>query len=418
MKLLSRLLKTVIRVGTLTVTDADGQTHVFQGRPGPAAAFKITDPVLHRRLALNPELAVGEAVMDGTLQPVDCSLYEVLELLMSNRSNLRLSGWQSVLMQANKLLRRVHQHNSMRRAKANVAHHYDMSNELYRMFLDEDMQYSCAYFRSPDDTLEQAQLQKKLHIASKLDLKPGQRVLDIGCGWGGMAMTLAELTGVEVLGITLSNEQLNLARQRVAERGLDDRVRIEAMDYRAVTGPFDRIVSVGMFEHVGVAHYDTFFAKVQELLTDDGVALLHSIGRCDPPGGTNAWLRKYIFPGGYTPALSETMASVERTELWVTDIEIWRLHYAETLRHWRHRFMANRDRVVALLDERFCRMWEFYLVICELNFRLEAGEVFQMQLTRDRSAVPQTRDYMAEAEQRLLDQAQTREPLPRHDAAE
>ncbi|MEM7442013.1 MAG: cyclopropane-fatty-acyl-phospholipid synthase family protein [Pseudomonadota bacterium] len=418
MKLLSRLLKTVIHVGTLSVIDADGTTHVFQGSPGPSAAFKITDKQTYRRLALNPELAVGEAVMDGTVQPVDCSLYDVLCLLMTNREHLGDSKWQAVVLGANKLARRLHQNNSMRRAQANVAHHYDLSNDLYRMFLDDDMQYSCAYFRSPDDTLEQAQLQKKLHIASKLHLKPGQRILDIGCGWGGMAMTLAELEDVEVVGVTLSAEQLKLARERVAERGLEGRVRIEAQDYRSVTGPFDRIVSVGMFEHVGVTHFDAFFGKVHELLKDDGVALLHSIGRRDPPGGTNAWLRKYIFPGGYAPALSETMASVERKGLWVTDIEIWRLHYAETLRNWRERFMANWDRAAALLDERFCRMWEFYLVACELNFRIEAGEVFQMQLTRDRSAVPQTRDYMAEVEARYLDRLTAPPSVRRHDAAD
>ena len=418
MKLLSRLLRTVIRVGALTVIDADGKTHVFEGAPGPCAAFRITDKKTYRRLALNPELAVGEAVMEGAVEPVDCSLYDVLLLLMTNRENLRLAGLQAILFKVGMLARRLHQNNSVRRARANVAHHYDLSNELYSMFLDEDMQYSCGYFKSPEDTLEQAQLQKKLHIAAKLQLKSGQRILDIGCGWGGMAMTLAELEEVEVLGITLSTQQLALARERVAARGLDGRVRIEAMDYRHVTGKFDRIVSVGMFEHVGVSHYSSYFGKVHELLTDDGVALLHSIGRSDAPGSTNAWLRKYIFPGGYSPALSETMAEVERSGLWTTDIEIWRLHYAETLRHWRERFTANRDRVAELLDERFCRMWEFYLVICELNFRIESGEVFQIQLTRDRSAVPQARDYMAEREGRYLARHRTLSTARTSDAAD
>lgn len=416
--LLSRLLKTVIQVGTLSVIDADGREHVFQGEPGPSAGFRILDKRLHRRLALNPELTVGEAVMDGTLQPLDCSLYDVLALLMSNREHLGDSKWQTLLLRLNKLARRLHQNNSPKRAQANVAHHYDLSNDLYRMFLDDDMQYSCGYFHTVDDTLEQAQTQKKLHIASKLNLKPGQRILDIGCGWGGLAMTLAEQEDIEVLGITLSAEQLKLARQRVVDRGLEKRVKIEPIDYRDVEGPFDRIVSVGMFEHVGAIHYNTYFTKVRDLLTPDGVALLHSIGRKDPPGSTNAWLRKYIFPGGYAPALSEAVAAVERSGMWITDIEIWRTHYAETLRHWRQRFMANRDRAAELLDDRFCRMWEFYLVICELNFRIESGNVFQMQLTRDRSAVPQIRDYMIDTERRHADQASERQLARRHDAAE
>jgi cyclopropane-fatty-acyl-phospholipid synthase len=297
-------------------------------------------------------------------------------------------------------LRVLEQYNPIGKAQKNVAHHYDLRGELYDFFLDSDRQYSCAYFRTGNESLEIAQADKKLHIASKLLLKPGQRVLDIGSGWGGMGLYLARSFDVDVTGVTLSREQHGMSNRRAAEAGIADRVRFKLIDYREEPGRYDRIVSVGMFEHVGSAHYFEYFTKVKELLADDGVMLLHSIGRMEPPGGTNTWLRKYIFPGGYTPALSEVLAAIEKAGLWVTDIEVLRLHYAETLRLWRERFLANREQIknLAGYDDRFCRMWEFYLAGCEVAFRYMNQMVFQIQITRRQDAVPLTRDYMASGE--------------------
>jgi cyclopropane-fatty-acyl-phospholipid synthase len=293
-----------------------------------------------------------------------------------------------------RMMRRIYQLNPVWRARRNVAHHYDLSDQLYELFLDDDRQYSCAYFRTPENDLETAQHDKKRHIAAKLLLRPGQKVLDIGSGWGGLAIYLAAESGVEVTGLTLSEEQLKASQRRAAAAGLADRVRFYLRDYREETGQYDRIVSVGMFEHVGVNHYPAFFAKLKGLLAPDGVALLHSIGRMEGPGMTNTWLRKYIFPGGYSPALSEVVPVAERAHLWITDIEVLRLHYAETLRQWRNRFEQNRDRIRALYDERFCRMWEVYLVGSEVAFRRAGHLVFQMQLAKSLDTVPLTRDYM------------------------
>lgn len=405
MQLLSKILGRLIKTGTLTVIDVDGRTHRFEGSPGPQATMRLKDKSLYRSLVFKPELAFGEGYMDGTLEPEGHDVYDLLALIMANRENLAGIAAYRWVTAVEKIMRPIHQANHARRAKANVAHHYDISNDLYKLFLDADMQYSCAYFRSPEDTLEQAQLNKKLHIAAKLNLKPGMKVLDIGCGWGGMAMTLAQLADVEVLGITLSEAQIELGRERVKATGLEDKVRLELMDYRNVDETFDRMVSVGMFEHVGAPNYDTFFGKLSDILKPDGVALLHSIGRMSPPGSTGPWIRKYIFPGGYTPALSEVFQSTERSGLWVTDCEILRLHYAETLKHWRRRFLEHWDTVKEMNDERFCRMWEFYLAACEAYFRFEDGNVFQMQLTKDRAAVPLTRDYMLDQEKALHDAA-------------
>jgi cyclopropane-fatty-acyl-phospholipid synthase len=297
-----------------------------------------------------------------------------------------------------RLLRAIHTYNPIERAQRNVAHHYDLSDALYELFLDCDRQYSCAYFVTGNDSLEVAQDNKKLHLAAKLLLQPGQKVLDIGSGWGGLGLYLARLAGVDVTGVTLSVEQQKVSQERARAAGIADHVRFHLRDYRQETGKYDRIVSVGMFEHVGTRHYREFFAKVRDLLTDDGVMLLHSIGRVGPPDGTNPWLRKYIFPGGYTPALSEVFSAVEKVGLWVTDVEVLRLHYATTLREWRRRFDLNRDRIRAIYDERFCRMWEFYLVGCELSFRYLGQMVFQMQLSRRLGTVPLTRDYIADFE--------------------
>jgi cyclopropane-fatty-acyl-phospholipid synthase len=292
-------------------------------------------------------------------------------------------------------MRRLKQCNPISRARANVAHHYDLSDQLYDLFLDKDRQYSCAYFTSKDDSLEMAQENKKRRIAAKLLLdRPHLKILDIGSGWGGLGLYLAEETGADVTGVTLSVEQHKIAEARAAAAGLADRVRFHLCDYRQEPGQYDRVVSVGMFEHVGKKNYDEFFAKLNELLAIDGVALLHSIGYADAPAPINPFIRKYIFPGADLPTLSEVFAAVERAGLIVTDVEILRLHYAETLRHWRERFIANRQRIAALYDERFCRMWEFYLVLCEIGFRFRFNMVFQMQLTKRFDAVPLTRDYM------------------------
>jgi cyclopropane-fatty-acyl-phospholipid synthase len=395
--LLVSVLSRLIRAGRLTLIDAAGNRHVLEGKAGPSATVRLRDPSLNWKLLLRPRLYVPEAYMDGSLTIEEGTLYDFLDLLVSNDAahpnELMRVGRAAAL-----LLRRIYQLNPVWRARRNAAHHYDLSDQLYELFLDRDRQYSCAYFRGPDDDLETAQLNKKRHIAAKLLLRPGQKVLDIGCGWGGLALYLAESCGVEVTGLTLSEEQLKVAQRRAAAAGLADRVRFHLRDYREETGRYDRIVSVGMFEHVGVNHYPAYFGKLKQLLAPEGVALLHSIGRMDGPGATNPWLRKYIFPGGYSPALSEVVPVAERTGLWITDIEILRLHYAETLRNWRRRFEQNRERIRGLYDERFCRMWETYLVGSELSFRRQGMLVFQMQLAKAVDTVPLTRDYMVDWE--------------------
>jgi cyclopropane-fatty-acyl-phospholipid synthase len=396
--LASHFFRHLITVGALTVTDADGKTHRFAGSEGPEVAIRLHDRSLHHRLVLNPYLAVGEAYMDGTLTVEDGTIYDALELTGRNVATLDSYPLQRLQEWGKRLVRGVQTYNPVSRARRNVAHHYDLSGRLYDLFLDRDRQYSCAYFATDNDSLEVAQDNKKLHLASKLLLEPGQKVLDIGSGWGGLALYLARLAGVDVTGVTLSVEQQKAAEARAHTAGLGDHVRFHLRDYRQEIGKYDRIVSVGMFEHVGTAHYREFFTKVRDLLTDDGVMLLHSIGRVGPPGGTNPWLRKYIFPGGYTPALSEVLSAVEKVGLWVTDIEVLRLHYASTLREWRRRFEANRDKIRALYDERFCRMWEFYLAGCEISFRHLGQMVFQMQLSRRLESVPLTRDYIADFE--------------------
>jgi cyclopropane-fatty-acyl-phospholipid synthase len=393
--LLVRLFERLITIGRLHLVDAAGRTHVFTGRAaGPQVAIRLSDPALHRKLVLRPRLYLPEAYMDGTLTIEEGSLYDLIDLLAANLEALPdgfLARWLGGLITP---LRRFHQYNPVVRAHRNAAHHYDLSDQLYELFLDKDRQYSCAYFRNPENDLDTAQRDKKRHIAAKLLLRPGHKVLDIGSGWGGLALYLAAECGVEVTGLTLSAEQHRVATRRAAAAGLSERVHFHLRDYRDESGAYDRIVSVGMFEHVGLNHYPAFFAKLKELLKPDGVALLHAIGRMDGPGSTNPWLRKYIFPGGYAPALSEVVPVAERARLWITDIEILRLHYARTLRAWRQRFEANRERVRAIYDERFCRMWEMYLVGSELAFRRGNHLVFQMQLAKAVDAVPLVRDYI------------------------
>ena len=391
----------MIRTGRLTVIDAAGRVHPFgPGDSGPDVSVRIHDPLLPMRILLRPSLALGEAYMDGTITIEQGTLRDLLHLCTSNLEALGRHPIGAVRGELDRMLRRLQQDNRLGRARANIAHHYDLSGALYDLFLDRDRQYSCAYFQTGAETLEEAQEKKKRHIMAKLLLEPGMRVLDVGSGWGGLALEMAQTARVDVTGLTLSQEQLSVATERAVAAGLSSHVRFALRDYREEQGTYDRIVSVGMFEHVGVAHYRAYFDTLRNRLNPDGIVLVHAIGRADPPGSTDPWLRKYIFPGGYCPALSEVLAAVERSGLWVTDIEILRLHYAETLRHWLERFQANRDRAQAIYDERFCRMWEFYLAVCEAAFRNGPMMVFQLQLVRRRDAVPLTRDYITDRERR------------------
>ncbi|MEE8505616.1 MAG: cyclopropane-fatty-acyl-phospholipid synthase family protein [Kiloniellales bacterium] len=398
--LLAQLFRTIIQCGELTVIDGNGRTLRY-GDPGsgPRVTIRLHDRRLYWRLPLNPRLAVGEAYVDGTLTVEDGTIYDFLDLMGLNLGNQRINAWERWSAHAAMLWRGVQQANPLGTAQKRIAHHYDMAGELYEWTLDSDMQYSCAYFPTLGVSLEEAQEAKMRHIAAKLCLEPGQKVLDIGSGWGGMALYLARNADVEVTGVTLSTEQHKLSRKRVQEAGLANRVGLHLRDYREETGIYDRIVSVGMFEHVGVPHYQEYFDKLAGLLRDDGVALLHTIADRGMPAATNPWMRKYIFPGGHCPSLSEILPAIERAGLWVTDIEILRLHYAETLRHWRERFMANRQRAIELYGGRFCRMWEFYLASSEMAFRRMGMMVAQIQLTKSVEAAPLTRDYMAQWEQ-------------------
>jgi cyclopropane-fatty-acyl-phospholipid synthase len=396
--LLARLLHTIVRTGRLTLIDAAGRTHRFGAEDArPGAAVRLHDRALHRRLALRPKLAFGEAYMDGTLTLEEGTVYDLLDVLGLNVAHYEAMPLARVMSRLGHWVRLLEPH-GVGHARRNAAHHYDLSGRLYDLFLDKDRQYSCAYFTNNNKTLDEAQHDKKRHLAAKLLLAPGLKILDIGSGWGGLALYLARVGQADVTGVTLSSEQHRAANERAKAEGLASRVRFHLRDYREEPGRYDRIVSVGMFEHVGAAHYRTFFRKLKQLLTDDGVALLHSIGRMSPPGTTNPWLRKYIFPGGYTPALSETVAAIEREGLWITDVEILRLHYADTLREWRRRFGENRAEIARLYDERFCRMWEFYLAGCEVAFRRLDQMVFQIQLAKRQDAVPLTRDYMLDWE--------------------
>lgn len=402
--ILTSVLGRFIRQGRLTMMLPDGST-VQLGPPGEAGSAPLAGMHLRtgnavRRLMLDPALAFGELYMDGELEPLDCTIHDLLRLLTLNQAIAGDPGLGWGLDKLRRLLRRAVQLNPAGRSKRNVAHHYDLNGQLYAFFLDEDRQYSCAYFRTGRESLEEAQRDKKRHIAAKLRLdRPGLEVLDIGCGWGGMALTLARDYGAQVTGITLSEEQLAHARARAEAAGLQDRVKFELMDYRAWDRPVDRIVSVGMVEHVGINHFATYFGTIARHLREDGVALVHGIGRSDGPGATNPWIAKYIFPGGYSPALSEVLPAVEKAGLWATDIEILRLHYARTLAEWRARFLQHREEIKALYDERFCRMFEMYLSGSEFAFRHGGHMNWQIQLARRVDALPLTRDYMLEEEQ-------------------
>jgi cyclopropane-fatty-acyl-phospholipid synthase len=399
--MLKALLSQLVRSGTLTVIWPDGRSHAF-GSGSPRATIRLHDWRTVWRLGLDPDLAFGEAYMDGRLTVEEGDIATVFRILFSGVSSHKAPLAARLARAAREGTRRIAQFNPIRRARRNVAHHYDLSGKFYELFLDAGRQYSCGYFRDPDDSLEQAQIAKKRHIAAKLYLdRPGLKVLDIGSGWGGLALNLARDAKADVLGITLSQEQLAYARKRARDAGLSQRCRFELEDYRSIQGQFDRIVSVGMFEHVGVGHFGAFFRKINQLLAPDGVALLHTIGRLDGPGATNPWIDKYIFPGGYSPALSEIQTAVEKNGLIATDVEMLRLHYAETIKLWRQRFRKNWAKAVALYDERFCRMWDFYLAGAEMSFRNWDLAVYQIQLAKDLNALPLTRDYMLESERTM-----------------
>jgi cyclopropane-fatty-acyl-phospholipid synthase len=395
----SLLLNYLVKSGDLTVIDANGKTHRY-GVAGqlPRSVVRLHDKALHRSLLFNPEFQLGEAYMNGTLTMEEGSLNDFLEVLARNFAVSKPTIAEKVAEKLLPFTQKIQQYNPVGRAQKNVAPHYDISDQLYALFLDADWHYSCAYYTDPSNNLEQAQQDKIRHIAAKLRLQPGMKLLDIGSGWGGLAMALARHCDVDVTGVTLSGEQQRKATQRAQEAGLSGRVRFLQKDVRDMQGPFDRIVSVGMMEHVGVGFYKQLFDKTRELLTEDGIALFHCIGRLDGPGTTNEWLRTYIFPGGYAPALSEVTKVVEKSNLLMTDIEILRLHYAYTLRDWQTRFRANWDKAAAIYDERFCRMWEFYLVSVEMDFRYLSTMVFQLQLSKHVDAVPITRDYMVDWE--------------------
>jgi cyclopropane-fatty-acyl-phospholipid synthase len=398
--LLHSILKGLVRRGTLSVRYPDGAVHRYAGVPGPEAGMQLHTARAARRMVFDPGLAFGEGYMDGEITPVGCSLYELLDLFVLNLCEAGGSHPAERAMEVwRHAKRRLDQFNPAQRARTNAAHHYDLDHRLFSLVLDADLQYSCAYFPTGRESLEEAQTLKKRHIAAKLKLdQPNLEVLEIGCGWGGMALTLARDWGARVTGLTLSAEQLEVARARAEQEGLADRVRFELMDYRDWTRPMDRVLSVAMFEAVGLNHFLEYFRVVRRALREDGVALVHSIGRSAGPGATNPWLAKYIFPGGYSPALSEVLPQVERSGLWVTDIEVLRMHYAHTIMHWRRRFAGNRDAIASIYDERFCRMFEFYLVGCELAFRRMGHMNWQMQLARRVDALPLTRDYMFSAE--------------------
>jgi cyclopropane-fatty-acyl-phospholipid synthase len=395
--MIESLLSQMAKVGDLTLHLPGGRVVTAGDGTSPKVTARLTAKGL-RRIVARPSVGLGEAYMDEDIVIEEGTLWDLLEIV--GRSGGRGPKPQGGLLKRLRkaVLRRVQQQNDRVAARRNVAHHYDISNDLYRRFLDADMQYTCAYFPRPGMTLEEAQAAKKAHVAAKLRLEPGMSVLDIGSGWGGLAMTLARDYGARATGVTLSTEQLELARARVEEAGLSDRVKFEFKDYRDVTEPFDRIVSVGMLEAVGAPNLRTYFDTVRRLLPEDGVALIHTIARMTPPSLTNGFTQRYIFPGGYIPSMSELTKAIEDAGLWVTDIEILRLHYAETLRHWRSRFLADPE-IPQLYEARFRRMWEFYLASAELGFRYGTHMIAQIQLCRRVDTLPITRDYIHEQEQ-------------------
>ncbi len=414
--LISQIISKLVRFGRLRVEFFDGTSREFGDGAGPEIAVRFADKQALWELVRDPELKLGELYMDGRFVVTKGDLYDFLAIGSANLWKTEGLAWLKLLEKVRDAIKSWKQRNDRRRARENIATHYDLDHRLYDLFLDADRQYSCAYFEHPGQTLEEAQLAKKRHIAAKLLVDERHRVLDIGSGFGGMGLYLARQTGASVLGVTLSEEQLAISQARAEEAGLTARAEFRLKDYRDVEGSFNRIVSVGMFEHVGLAHFDEFFSHVSRLLADDGVMLLHAIGRSSGPGYTNPWVAKYIFPGGYIPAVSEVLAAIERQGLFVTDVEMLRLHYADTLKIWRERFNARRDEARALYDERFCRMWDFYLAGAETAFRVAGNMVFQIQITKRQDVVPLTRDYIA-AREEALRRVETPAAIPRRQMA-
>lgn len=397
--LFQKLLQKVVKAGNLRIVDAGGKIHDCGDGSGPRCTLRLHRRLLEYKLVLNPPLYLGEAYMDGQIDLEEGTLRDFIELLARNYHYLENNGLVKFGFTLGGHVRRLKQYNPIGKAQQNVAHHYDLSGQLYDLFLDADRQYSCAYFRNGDESLEQAQADKKRHLAAKLLFdRPDLKLLDIGSGWGGLGLYLAQAGNCEVTGVTLSTEQHRVSQERAKKAGMDDRVQFHLRDYREDSNKYDRIVSVGMFEHVGKKNYPEFFRKVSELLDDDGVFLLHSIGRVNEPGPVNPFIRKYIFPGTDVPTLGEVLPVIEDAMLIVTDVEVLRIHYAETLRIWGERFQANRDKVKELYDERFCRMWETYLIGAEMGFRYQGLMVFQIQISKKIDAVPLTRDYIYEWE--------------------
>ncbi len=407
MWLLDKMLAGYIKRGELTVIDHKGRTYRY-GSPDAefrSVTVRLMDRKVVRDIVRDPGLGAAETFMDGRLVVEDGDILDVINIVRGSHRWEDSSGSNKFLKKGGRFRHRLAQFNWRKQSLRNVAHHYDVGNDFYRLFLDEDLQYSCGYFRDLGNDIEQAQLDKKTHVAAKLQLRPGLKVLDIGCGWGGLALYLHQVAQVDVLGITLSKEQLEVARQRASDLGVSEHVKFELVDYRDVTGRFDRIASVGMFEHVGQPFYRTYFRKIRELLAQDGVAIVHSMARLGGPGTTDKFMQKYIFPGGYLPALSEIVAASEQEKLIMADCETWRLHYVHTIRHWYERYKANRDRIVAMYDERFYRLWQFYLAASMTLFRDAAMGVYQIQYIRDREATPLTRDYMFRDEERIAEKA-------------
>ena len=400
------LLKTaashIITKGNLTITDSRGVTYQFGNQTGKPIQIRFTSAKWEREVALDPALKLGEAYMNGGFEFIKGDIYSLLETIFESTGPIAENQlWMKAFSFIRTATKRFVQMNTLRRSAKNVEHHYDLSGKLYEMFLDPDRQYSCGYFENPNVSLGEAQLAKKRHLAAKLQVKENEKLLDIGCGWGGLGLYFARVLGANVTGVTLSHEQHGIANRRAKDLGLQDKAKFFLLDYRKLDDAFDKIVSVGMFEHVGIGHYKEYFDHVKRLLKPDGRFVLHSIGRSGEPGATNPWIAKYIFPGGYIPSLSEVIPVIEKSGLIITDIEILRLHYAETLKAWREAFLAHWDEAKALYDERFCRMWEFYLAASESAFRWQGMMVFQIQLAHKQDAVPLTRDYITEEEARL-----------------
>ncbi len=404
-RFLDRFLSRSILKGNLSITASDGKTYRYGDGTGAPVHAHLTDAATENLLLLDPALRLGECYMQGSLKMLEGTIYDFLKVTLSNMpgSVETKNSFAKLALSMRNFGHLVSRGNNFMRARRNVQHHYDLSGALYDLFLDDDRQYSCAYFPTPDTTLEEAQFAKKRHIAAKLNFnRPDLTTLDIGCGWGGMGLYLASTFGAKVTGVTLSDEQLAIANKRAVANGLSGRAEFLLKDYRHLDQKFDRIVSVGMFEHVGKKNFNEYFEKAAMLLADDGVMLMHTIGQASPPSPTNPFIEKYIFPGGYIPSMSEVLPAIERSGLMLADVEILRYHYAETLKHWRARFLSHWNEAARLYDEEFCRMWEFYLASSEAAFRFLDLNVFQFQLVKQRDALPMIRDYMVDTERALI----------------